>query len=130
MTMKRDGQDLEASTPPRLVNTIREMAKLLGVTELTIRRRIKAGTLRGVQIGGSSWRLPGANKDRIYELPVECTPHQVAMSLEVSDLTVLRWIKGGKLSAEKRGRAWYVQRNVLENILWDSTSHSVSSDAG
>lgn len=102
---------------PRLVNTIRQAARELGVGELTVRRRLKAGTLRGVQIGGT-WRLPGPNYGRIVSLPEECTLHQVANSLDVSDLTVRRWVKQGEVPAHKKSRVWVIFRSDLENLLW------------
>lgn len=101
---------------PRLVCTIRDTAKRLGVTELTVRRQIKAGKLPAVQIGGS-WRIPTSIHDRILELPTECSLHQVANSLDVSDLTVRRWIRRNQIPAEKRDRSWIIQRADLERLL-------------
>jgi excisionase family DNA binding protein len=105
---------------PRLVGTIRDTAKQLGVTELTVRRQIKAGKLRAVQIG-SCWRIPSATPEKLQELPLECTLHQVANSLDVSDLTVRRWIKAQQLPATKRNRAWVVMRSDLEALLVTGT---------
>jgi excisionase family DNA binding protein len=105
---------------PRLVVTIRETAKQLGVTELTVRRHIKKGKLHAIQIGGS-WRIPIPNSDRIEELPEECNLHQIANSLDVSDLTVRRWIKSGQFPATKRDRMWIVARSDLEELLASGT---------
>jgi len=115
----------QTSTPsprvtPRLVGTIRDTAKQLGVTELTIRRHIKSGKLHAVQIG-SSWRIPSSTHERIQELPLECSLHQVANSLDVSDLTVRRWIKSRQLPATKRNRAWVISRGDLERLLTAGT---------
>lgn len=79
------------SVTPQLVATIHDVARQLGVTELTVRRHIKAGRLLAVQVGGS-WRIPTDDDGRIHELPLECTVHQVANCLNVSDLTMRRWI--------------------------------------
>jgi excisionase family DNA binding protein len=99
-----------------LVLTIAATARLLGVSELTVRRRIRAGTLPAVQIGGS-WRIPGPSIHRIAELPEKCTIRQIAHSLDVSELTVRRWIKDGHLPATKSDRSWVVDRNDLSEIL-------------
>lgn len=101
---------------PRLVGTIRETANRLGVTELTVRRHIKSGKLYAVQIGGS-WRVPSDTHGRIQDLPEECSLHQVANCLDVSSLTVRRWIKNGQFPATKRNRMWVIQRFDLENLL-------------
>jgi excisionase family DNA binding protein len=98
------------------VGTIRETARRLGVTELTVRRHIKTGKVYAIQIGGS-WRIPSSNYVRIQDLPLECTLHQIANSLDVSDLTVRRWIKNGNFPAVKRGRVWVVLRSDLERVL-------------
>ena len=108
---------------PRLVVTIRDTARRLGVTELTVRRQIKSGKLYAVQIGGT-WRIPSSTQDLILELPVECTLNQVATSLGVSELTVRRWIKRKQIPAEKRDRSWIIQRSDLEHLL--TTSHTQS----
>jgi excisionase family DNA binding protein len=113
---------------PRLVGTIRETAKQLGVTELTVRRHIKNGKLHAIQVGGS-WRIPTPNSVRIIELPAECNLHQVANSLDVSDLTVRRWIKSGQFPATKRDRMWVVQRSDLENLLASGTDGATPSNS-
>jgi excisionase family DNA binding protein len=121
MTQLTDGPSMTSHrVTPRLVGTIRDTAKQLGVTELTVRRQIKSGKLHAVQIG-SSWRIPSSTNERIQELPEECTLHQVANSLDVSDLTVRRWIKNGQLPAMKRNRAWIVLRSDLERLLTAGT---------
>lgn len=104
------------SVTPQLVATIHDVARQLGVTELTVRRHIKAGRLLAVQVGGS-WRIPTDDGGRIHELPLECTVHQVANCLNVSDLTMRRWITRGGFPATKRGRVWMVQRADLELLL-------------
>ncbi len=101
---------------PRLVRTIRETARQLGVSELTVRRRLRDGILQGVQLGGS-WRLPGPGIDRIRELPEECSVEQIAQSLIVSELTVRRWIMSGQFPATKSHRVWMIKRSDLEQIL-------------
>lgn len=85
------------SVTPQLVATIHDVARQLGVTELTVRRHIKAGRLLAVQVGGS-WRIPTDDDGRIHELPLECTVHQVANCLNVSDLTMRRWITRWRVS--------------------------------
>jgi len=111
---------------PRLVVTIRETAKQLGVTELTIRRHIKSGKLHAIQVGGS-WRIPTPNSVRISELPDECNLHQIANSLDVSDLTVRRWIKSGQFPATKRDRMWIVKRSDLADLLAAGTESGPSA---
>ena len=121
MTLPSQRQGTAIRRPiPRLVGTVRDVAKQLGVTELTVRRQIKAGKLHAIQIGGS-WRIPNSIHDRIQALPMECTLRQVANSLDVSDLTVRRWIKANEIPATKRDRAWVVLRNDLERLLSAAT---------
>jgi excisionase family DNA binding protein len=98
------------------------------VTELTVRRHIKAGKLHAVQIGGS-WRIPCADRERLEELPLECSLHQVANCLDVSSLTVRRWIKSNQLSATKLNRVWVIKRDELEAILGLEASDENSDDA-
>ena len=114
--MNTDSQPYTRRVTPRLVKTIRETAKQFGVGELTVRRRIKAGSLNAVRLGGS-WRIPAANLERLFDLPPQCTVRQVANSLDVSELTVRRWIKAGQLHATKGPRVWMVLREELEHIL-------------
>jgi excisionase family DNA binding protein len=101
---------------PRLVQSISGAARQLGVTELTIRRRIRDGKLPAVQIGGS-WRLRGPGFDRLCELPEECTVRQVAHSLYVAEITLWRWVRDGHIPASKRGRMWMIKRSDLEGLL-------------
>lgn len=111
---------------PRLVDSVSQAARTLGVSELTVRRHIKLGTVPAVQIGGT-WRIPIAEGDRIAQLPEECTIHEVANSFNVSELTVRRWIHGGHFPAAKRGRTWVVLRTDIEGIL---SSYVLSHPAG
>jgi excisionase family DNA binding protein len=41
---------------------------------------------------------------------------QIAEMLDVNPSTVRYWVSTGRLSAEKRGRAWVVKRDDLETI--------------
>lgn len=119
MTAHRDDRGfLDWHPAPRLVGTIRETANRLGVTELTIRRQIKSGKLHAVQIGGT-WRIPTGSPERINDLPLECSLHQVANCLDVSGLTVRRWIKSGQFPAHKQDGTWVIDRRDLETILYD-----------
>jgi excisionase family DNA binding protein len=42
---------------------------------------------------------------------------QIAEMLGVNASTVRHWVSTGRLSAEKRGRRWMVERNDLELII-------------
>lgn len=42
---------------------------------------------------------------------------QIAEMLDVNPSTVRHWVNIGRLSAEKRGRRWVVQRDDLEEIM-------------
>ena len=42
---------------------------------------------------------------------------QIAEILDVNPSTVRQWVSTGRLSAEKRGRRWLVQREDLETIM-------------
>jgi excisionase family DNA binding protein len=96
-----------------LVETVHQRARRLGVSDLTVRRRIREGTVKAVQIGGS-WRIPTAP---VSDLPDTCTVRQVANSLNVAELTVRRWISSGVLPASKTGRIWTIERRDLQTLL-------------
>jgi excisionase family DNA binding protein len=42
---------------------------------------------------------------------------QIAEMLSVNPSTVRHWVNTGRLSAEKRGRRWLVEREDLETIM-------------
>jgi excisionase family DNA binding protein len=42
---------------------------------------------------------------------------QIAEMLDVNPSTVRNWVSTGRLSAEKRGRRWLVEREDLETIM-------------
>ena len=109
-----NGRRRPTTPAPRLVWTTEQAAHRLGVSELTVRRRIKAGVVPAIRIGGTL-RIPATSA--VDHLPVECTVRQVANSLDVSELTVRRWITAGKLPAMKRGRTWRVARRNLAELL-------------
>lgn len=117
-----------SSPSPRLVLTTEQAARRLGVSELTVRRRIKAGAVRAVRIGGTL-RIP-MDGDGLASLPTECTVRQVANSMGVSELTVRRWIKSGELPAAKRGRTWSVLRRDLAALLLGEAAAQVDGSPG
>ena len=46
------------------------------------------------------------------------TPEQVTNRLQVSKATVLRWLRGGKLSGARIGhRTWRIRQEALEGFL-------------
>ncbi|MGH2913544.1 MAG: helix-turn-helix domain-containing protein [Solirubrobacteraceae bacterium] len=46
------------------------------------------------------------------------TPAQVAEELQVTDVTVRRWIAGGELRARKAGpRRWMIRRSDIEQFM-------------
>jgi excisionase family DNA binding protein len=52
-----------------------------------------------------------AASDEWFTLP------QIAEMLGVNPSTVRHWVNAGRLSAEKRGRRWLVEREDLEAIM-------------
>ena len=46
--------------------TVKEFAKAMGVCDLTIRRRLDSGEIKGVKVG-KYWRIPKEELDRIFE---------------------------------------------------------------
>lgn len=48
----------------------------------------------------------------------------VAERLQVSDRTVRRWVKDGKLAAYKPGREWRIRPSDLENFLESRKVHA------
>ncbi len=101
---------------PCLVETVQQRAHRLGVSELTVRRRVRCGDTTAFRIGGT-WRLPAPDQGSLHDLPQSCTVRQVANSLAVSELTVRRWITAGELPATKIGRTWMIPRYHLEWLL-------------
>ena len=95
---------------------MRQRARRLGVSELTVWRQLRRGDASAFRIGGT-WRLPGPERGLLGDLPSWCTVRQVANSLAVSELTVRRWIAAGELPAMKTGRSWTIPRRHLELLL-------------
>jgi excisionase family DNA binding protein len=104
------------SPAPCLVDTIRGRARRLGVSEVTVRRRIKSGDILAARIGGA-WRLLAPERGSPDQLSEVCSVRQVANSLDVSDLTVRRLIRSGRLKAFKDGRHWLIPRDGLSALL-------------
>lgn len=112
----RNGQRRYSAPYPCLVETVQQRARRLGLSELTIRRRMRHGSIEAFRIGGT-WRLPAPDKGSVHDLPAVCSVRQVANSLAVSELTVRRWINAGDLPAVKTGRTWVIHRSSLEELL-------------
>ncbi len=53
----------------------------------------------------------GFDRDELLEVP------EIARYLKVSEVTVYRWCKQGRLPCLKLGHSWRVRRSVLENFL-------------
>ena len=51
------------------------------------------------------------DRDELLEVP------EIARYLRVSDVTVYRWCKEGKLPALKLGHSWRIRRSALESFL-------------
>ncbi len=66
-------------------------------------------------------RVMLAAEDRFLSL------EDVAKRLQVSDRTVRRWVKDGKLAAYKPGREWRIRPSDLEDFL---ESRKVRSNGG
>jgi excisionase family DNA binding protein len=101
---------------PSLFASVPRAAKQLGVCELTVRRHVRDGRIRAVLVGGT-WRIPRDEQGLAQRLPVECSIQDVANSLEVSEVTVRRWIRSGSIPAKKVGKSWKVPRKFLEGLL-------------
>ena len=72
--LERRIEKLEAESRARQANpnndsdcyTINEFAKALGVSRLTISRRIQTGVINAVKIG-RNWKIPKTELNKIYE---------------------------------------------------------------
>ena len=106
----------ESFPAPCLVDTIHGRARRLDVSEITVRRRIKRGDIRAARIGGA-WRILAPEKGSPSLLPEVCSVRQVANSLDVSELTVQRLIRSGRLNAFKAGQRWWIPRSVMVALL-------------
>ena len=51
--------------------TVREVATELRVSEVTVQRWLRAGTLRGTRLGGTKlgWRIPAWEVERLLRVP-------------------------------------------------------------
>jgi excisionase family DNA binding protein len=98
------------------VRTVPEEAQLLGVSVGTARRRVTSGEVPAIQVGGT-WRIPIEGVPGLGALPAWCTVGQVANSLDVSIVTVRRWIRDGDVPAARQGRRWRIPRAYLERLL-------------
>ncbi len=45
------------------------------------------------------------------------TPKEVAEKLKVSEQTVLRWLRNGKLKGVKAGRLWRIREEDLQEFI-------------
>lgn len=45
------------------------------------------------------------------------TPEEIANHLKVNKVTVLRWLRSGKLTGQRAGRQWRVKDSVLSDFL-------------
>jgi excisionase family DNA binding protein len=107
---------VRADSPAKcLVESIEQRARRLGVSPLTIRRRIRSGQDAAFRVGGT-WRLPLAGA-ALRDLPPECSVRQIANTLGVSELTVRRWIASGQVPAAKDGGVWTISRHFLEDLF-------------
>jgi excisionase family DNA binding protein len=113
---------------PRLVRTVAEAAQDLGISMVTARRRVSSGTLPAIRVGGT-WRVPIEGAPGLGALRPWCTVAEVANSLDVSIVTVRRWIRDGDVPAEMRGRRWRIPRAYLERLLVTKVS-AASRGAG
>ena len=53
---------------------------------------------------------------KVYEIVLYDVP-EIATTLNISKLTVLNYIKRGKLKAQKIGRRWWISQSNLEDFL-------------
>ena len=114
----RSGAGEARKVMPCVVWSVQQAARHYGVSEITIRRRVRSGQLPAVQIG-KSCRIPVDDVRFLRALPGVFTIHQIANLLDVSEVTVRRWIRTGDLPATKRGRSWMVSRRFIERLLED-----------
>ncbi len=55
------------------------------------------------------------------------TPAQLAAELQVTTITVRRWITGGQLAATKAGpRKWVIRRTDIDRFLAGSAGHGTT----
>lgn len=58
------------------------------------------------------------------------TPAQVAQEMQVTVVTVRRWIANGELRASKAGpRKWMIRRSDLAQFLSDATRDDATAEA-
>ena len=91
----------------------REVCKVLGIANRTIRRWIKEGRLRAVNINGR-WRIPESEVKRLLGEPVEATPRvtrRVVIYARVSGANQRKELEG-QIEALKK----YVEQNNWELI--------------
>ena len=56
------------------------------------------------------------------------TATEAAALLNVSDMTIRRWISNGVIQASKRGRSWQINRTEVERVLGDPNTDRPTVD--
>ena len=80
----------------------REFARNHGIEYTFAFRRIKKGETSDVII--RDWELLCGSDDTYMSV------HEASEYYHVSEQTLCKWIKGGKLKAEKHGQGWYIPK--------------------
>lgn len=53
------------------------------------------------------------------------TPKEVAEKLRLSEQTVLRWLRNGKLKGVKAGRLWRIREEDLQEFIKEGNNEGV-----
>lgn len=104
----------------------KEVCKALNISRTTVANLVKAGKLPYIKIG-NVYRFDKTDIDhiknerkeeneRIFSKKQTCSTHEAAVQLNVSDNTVLSWIKSGKLPAEKVGSRYKIKKKDLNSM--------------
>lgn len=103
------------------------VCKALNISRTTVANLIKSGKLPYIKIG-NMYRFDKADIDAIKsernreneELfknrKQSCSTHEAAVQLNVSDNTILSWIKAGRLPAVKVGSRYKIAKKDLGNM--------------
>ncbi len=99
--------------------TIKEVVKVLGVNYHTVRRAVANGSLKSFRLGEKIVRIPKSELKKYVKGERAYSVAETAKMLEVSALTIRRYIDSGKIKAfrfTKRG-PWLIDEAEVQRIM-------------
>ncbi len=110
-----------------------ELARLLGVSSVTVFKRIQKGQIKAVKIG-RSYAIPRRYVEENFpnykiQAPIQGEYYSVMEAAEllgVSRVAIFKQIKNGKIPAQRIGRHYVIERSVLSDAVPDKPATSTT----